>query len=179
MRRSSARLGEKREVELIDLGGASSLAQFRRKARAWVEAHADNLTLVRLRKGKPITSSDLGELQVLLVDAGITNGEQFEQLTKMPDLPVFIRSLVGLDRKEAMNAFNDALADCTLSANQIAFVELIVEQLTASGRLNPELLYEPPFTDKNPNGISDLFPDNQVEKIVETIQAFEPHLAAG
>lgn len=172
-------MGEKREVELIDLGGASSLAQFRRKARAWVEAHADNLTLVRLRKGKPITSSDLGELQVLLVDAGITNGEQFEQLTKMPDLPVFIRSLVGLDRKEAMNAFNDALADCTLSANQIAFVELIVEQLTASGRLNPELLYEPPFTDKNPNGISDLFPDNQVEKIVETIQAFEPHLAAG
>jgi type I restriction enzyme R subunit len=172
-------MGEKREVELVDLGGASSLAQFRRKARAWVEAHADNLTLVRLRKGKPITSVDLEELQALLIDAGLTNGEEFEQLTTMPDLPAFIRSLVGLDRKEALSVFNDALAGCTLSANQIAFVELIVEQLTASGRLAPELLYEPPFTDKNPNGISDLFPDSQVAKIVETIQAFEPRLEAG
>lgn len=109
-------MGEKREVELVDLSGASSLSQFRRKARAWVEAHADDLTLVRLRKGKPITNSDLGELQV----------------------------------------FNDALAEFTLSANQIAFVELIVEQLTASERLDPALLYEPPFTDRNPNGVSDL-----------------------
>ena len=172
-------MGEKREVELIDLGGASSLAQFRRKARAWIDAHADNLTLVRLRKGRPITSSDLDELQSLLIDAGITNGEQFEQLTKMPNLPVFIRSLVGLDRKEAMQAFNDALADFTLSANQIAFVELIVEQLTASGSLDPALLYEPPFTDQNPNGVSDLFPDTQVAKILGTIRNFEPHLEAG
>lgn len=172
-------MGEKREVELADLGGASSLAQFRRKARAWVEAHADNLTLVRLRKGRPITRSDLGELQALLIDAGITSGEQFEQLTKLPDMPVFIRSLVGLDRKEAMQAFNEALAEFTLSASQIAFVELIVEQLTASGRLDPALLYEPPFTDRNPNGVSDLFPDNQVAKIVETIRWFEPHLEVG
>lgn len=169
---------EKREVELIDLGGASSFAQFRRKAGAWIKAHADNLTLVRLRKDRPFTSSDLDELQSLLIDAGVTNGEQFEQLTKMPNLPVFIRSLVGLDRKEAMQAFNDALAEYTLSASQIAFVELIVDQLTASGRLDPALLYDPPFTDRNPNGVSDLFRDSQVAKIVETIREFEPHLEA-
>jgi type I restriction enzyme R subunit len=43
-------MGSKREVELLDLGGASSLAQFRRKARAFVDAHADHVTLARLRR---------------------------------------------------------------------------------------------------------------------------------
>jgi type I restriction enzyme R subunit len=173
-------MGTSREVELLDLGGASSLAQFRKKARAYVDAHADHITLARLRQGKPLTQSDLDELQRLFADADVIGADEFEQVTKtLPDLPVFIRSLVGLDRAAAQQAFNEALADATLSALQIRFVETIIDQLTANGAMDPAALYEPPYTDEAPNGVSDVFEPMQVDQIIETVNAFTPRLAMG
>ncbi len=48
-------------------------------------------------------------------------------------LGLFIRSLVGLDRAAATEAFADFLGDTEFSATQIRFIQLIVEQLTANG----------------------------------------------
>jgi type I restriction enzyme R subunit len=169
-------MGAKREIELVDLGGASSLAQFRRKARAYVDAHADHVTLARLRQGRPLTPSDLDELHTLFVGAGVAQDDDFRRVRQMPDLPAFIRSLVGLDRRAAQAAFNEALADTTLSARQIDFIERIVDYLTALGRMDPAALYEAPFTDSAPNGVSDMFGDATVGRIVTTIRQFEPRL---
>ncbi|WP_366519688.1 type I restriction-modification enzyme R subunit C-terminal domain-containing protein [uncultured Erythrobacter sp.] len=171
-------MGETREVELVDLGGASSLAQFRRKARAYIDAHADHLTIARLRQGRPLTAVDLDELQKLFIDADLVNGGDFERIRSMPELPSFVRSLVGLDRKAAQNAFNDALEEVILSVDQINFVEMIVEHLTVSGQMEPSLLYAPPFTDKAPNGVSDIFSDDAVVKIIDAIESFEPRIDA-
>ena len=172
----SDEMGEKREIELLDLGGASSLAQFRKKARAYVDAHANHVTLARLRQGKPLTIVDLDELQRLFTDADITSEADFTRIRALPDLPDFIRSLVGLDRGAALSAFNQALAGKTLSVSQIRFVEMMVDHLTASGRMEPELLYAPPFTDKAPNGVSDVFGALEVEHIINTLAGFEPRL---
>ena len=169
-------MGDKREVELVDLGGASSLAQFRRKARAYVDAHADHVTLIRLRQGRPLTPSDLDELQKLFMDAGLVESADFLRIRQMPNMPDFIRSLVGLDRRAAQLAFNTALAGTALSPKQIHFVEQIVEYLTSSGKMDPAALYEPPFTDAAPNGIGDVFDSASVALIVDTLDAFEPRL---
>ncbi len=169
-------MGSKREVELVDLGGASSLAQFRRKARAYVDSHADHVTLARLRQGRPLTSSDLDELQRLFVGAGIVGDGDFQRVRQLPDMPDFIRSLIGLDRRAAQAAFNETLAGTTLSARQIDFVERIVDYLTASGKMDPAALYEPPFTDSAPNGISDLFDGATVTRIVDTLGNFDPKM---
>jgi hypothetical protein len=171
-------MGEKREVELLDLGGASSLAQFRKKARAYIDAHADHVAFARLRQGKPLTAVDLDELQRLFTEADIASVADFGQIRALPDLPNFIRSLVGLDRSAAKAAFNEALVGKTLSAVQIRFIELIVDHLTASGRMEPELLYAPPFTDFAPNGVSDVFGATEVQRIVEVIAEFEPRIAS-
>ncbi len=170
-------MGEKREIELLDLGGASSLAQFRRKARAYVDSHSDHVTLARLRQGKPLTGVDLDELQRLFVDADIASADDFVLIRALTDLPDFIRSLIGLDQAAAQSAFNEALAGKTLSAQQIRFVEMIVDYLTATGRMEPGLLYAPPFTDTAPNGVSDIFGVADVERIVEVIDGFEPRIA--
>lgn len=170
-------MGEKREIELVDLGGASSLAQFRRKARAYVDAHADHLTLVRLRQGRPLTPADLDELQKLFIDAGLVENPEFDRIRQMPDLADFIRSLVGLDRRAAQEAFNEALAGTALSPRQIHFVELIVDYLTSSGKMDAAALYEPPFTDAAPNGIGDVFDGPLVTRIVDTLDIFEPRIS--
>jgi type I restriction enzyme, R subunit len=91
-------------------------------------------------------------------------------------MPDFIRSLVGLDRRAAQEAFNSALAGTALSPRQIHFVEQIVEYLTASGKMDPAALYEPPFTDAAPNGIGDIFDGASVARIVDILDQFEPRL---
>jgi type I restriction enzyme R subunit len=77
-----------------------------------------------------------------------------------------VRSLVGLDRKAAKQAFAGFLAGGTLTANQIEFVNLIVEHLTEHGAMKSELLYESPFTDLNPQGPEGVFNSAQVDKLV-------------
>jgi hypothetical protein len=45
-------------------------------------------------------------------------------------LGLFVRSLVGLDRAAAVEAMSDFLNDKTLCANQIEFINVIIESLT-------------------------------------------------
>jgi type I restriction enzyme R subunit len=63
-----------------------------------------------------------------------------------------------------------------LSPRQIDFVARIVDYLTASGKMDAAALYEPPFTDSAPNGISDVFDGDSVTRIVDTLESFEPRL---
>jgi hypothetical protein len=56
-------------------------------------------------------------------------------------------------RGAAKRAFHGFLDGKILSANQIQFVNLVVEYLTQSGWMSPAQLYESPFTDFSPRGI--------------------------
>ena len=81
-------------------------------------------------------------------------------------LGLFVRSLVGLDREAAKRALGKFTAGGNLTANQIEFVNLIVDQLTERGVMAPELLYESPFTDLNPQGPEGVFAPAQVDDLI-------------
>jgi type I restriction enzyme R subunit len=84
-----------------------------------------------------------------------------------PSLAWFVRSLVGMDRTAAQEAFAEFLNDRSLSPDQIRFVEMIVDQLTARGVMPPEALYEPPFTRLHHAGPDELFTGK--EDVVEAV----------
>jgi type I restriction enzyme R subunit len=62
-------------------------------------------------------------------------------------LGLFIRSLVGLDRNAAKEIFADYLAEGTHTANQIRYINTIIDELTSRGVMDPSRLYEQPFSD--------------------------------
>lgn len=58
----------------------------------------------------------------------------------------------------------------TLGANQIEFVNLIVDHLTEHGVMEAAMLYESPFTDLTPRGPEELFTSAQVDELVAVIE---------
>jgi type I restriction enzyme, R subunit len=86
-------------------------------------------------------------------------------------LGLFIRKLIGLDKQAAKRAFGDYLDRQNLTANQIRFIDLIVDYLSRNGIIEAELLYEPPFTDYSPSGLDGVFSDVDANGIVAILSS--------
>ena len=163
-------IGQVSEIEIRNLGDATSLAQFKKKATAFLRQHRDHIALAKLRNAKPLTPTDLNEIEKMFVEAGIGDIDQVAALGEsVGGLPQFIRSLIGLDRVAAQKALNRSLGNVVLTADQISFIELIIDHLTQNGSMDPGLLYEPPFTDYAPAGVAGIFERDQEKAIVEAL----------
>jgi type I restriction enzyme R subunit len=151
-------------------------AQYQQKVQAYLRDHQDHIAVQRLRQNQPLTLTDLQSLEEALTEIG--NGEGQQLLKDMlvqsdaPSLAWFVRSLVGMDRQAAHQAFSQFLSDRSLTPRQIRFIELIVDQLTARGVIEPSALYESPFTDLDTGGPESVFEgkDEVVDGIFGTLQ---------
>jgi type I restriction enzyme R subunit len=142
------------------------------KARAFLKKHEDHIALSRLRHGKALTPTDLVELEKMLVEAGIGDTEAIERAREASaGFGRFVRSLVGLDRQAVNGAFAEFLGSGTASREQIEFVGLVVDHLTAQGVMEPGLLHESPFTDVAPHGPEQVFDDAETSRLFEVIKA--------
>ena len=69
-----------------------------------------------------------------------------------------------------MHSFNDASED--------EFLNLVIDHLTGRGVMDPELLYEAPFTDFDRNGVEGVFEQADVVRLVQILREIEPSVAA-
>ncbi len=88
-------------------------------------------------------------------------------------LGIFIRSLVGLDKETATQAFSQFVVGTTATASQLEFIDLIVQYLTENGVMNPARLYESPFTDIHSQGPDGVFESHKVEQLFQALYGFE------
>ena len=146
-------------------------AQYEKKVKDYLRSHLDHLVIHRLRSNQPLTKTDLQGLEQTLVEIGEEDGatllSNLLERSGAPSLSWFVRSLVGLDRAAAQAAFSQLLNDRSLTAPQIRFVEMIIDQLTARGVMESDALYEPPFTNLHAGGPDSLFAGK--EKVIEGI----------
>lgn len=171
-------LGEGATIDLPEVGTGLNFERFREKARQFLKAHESHLALQRLRRNQPLTPSDLDELERMLVEAGGTQEVIDRAKEQSHGLGVFIRSLVGLDHETAKQAFSQFILGSSVTANQIEFINLVVDYLTENGVMEPERLYESPFTDINPQGPEGVFQSAQVDSIVRVLSEIKLHAAA-
>jgi type I restriction enzyme R subunit len=173
-------LGALREVSLRGVLSATDLVQYRRKVMHFLQAHQDHITIHKLKRNVPITPDDIAELERMFFASGeLGTREDFEQAYgKQEQLGLFIRKLVGLDREAAKEAFGVYLSRKTLTANQIRFIDQIIDYLTQNGVMDPGLLYEPPFTDYSPAGLDGVFSDADADEIVSILHSIQQQAAA-
>jgi len=171
-------IGEGVEHELPQFGEAD-FARFKLKARHFLKAHEDHIVLHKLRQGKPLTPTDLSELEKMLLDAGVGEAEDIERARETSHgFGRFVRSIVGLDRAAVSAAFSEFLAAAAATVQQIEFINMVIEHLTDQGAMDPALLYEPPFTDLAPTGPEKLFDEEKVARLVTRIRAINDSAVA-
>ncbi len=164
-------MGAENAIELPGFSQGTDYTKFRAKARAFLRAHQDHVAIRKLRMNKALTAADLAELQRMLTDSGVgAAGDIRRAAAEAHGLGLFVRSLVGLDRQAAKEALAGFLDGKTLNANQIEFVNLIVDHLTEHGVMAAAMLYESPFTDLTPRGPEALFTSAQVDELLAAIE---------
>ncbi|MDD2658114.1 MAG: DEAD/DEAH box helicase family protein [Methylococcales bacterium] len=171
-------LGNETPIDLPQIGAGMDLAKFRDKARQFLKAHESHVALQRLRRNQPLTPPDITELERMLIDAGGSPELINEASEQNHGLGLFIRSLVGLDRETAKQAFSEFISGTTATPNQIEFINLIVEYLTENGVMEPDRLYESPFTDISPQGPEGVFPSAKVDRVIQTLVEIRQRAAA-
>ena len=172
-------LGEEEAILLPGTGGGADFERFRAKARHFLRAHADHPTVHKLRWNQSLTAADVAALERLLLSEGIgTAADLGRARDEGETLGVFLRSLVGLDREAAKQAFGHFLVGSTATANQVEFINLIVDHLTHRGVVAPALLYESPFIDVAPQGPEGLFTSTQVDQLVAILNDIHHRAAA-
>lgn len=168
-------MGSEIGITLPGLAVGTDQAKFVAKARAFLQRHLDHVVVAKLRMNKPLTRSDLAELELLLNKSGTGELDDIRRATAASKgLGLFVRSLVGMDRAAAKEALAGFITGKTFTANQLEFVNLIVDHLTEHGVMEPARLYESPFTDLTPRGPESLFQAAEMDELIrvlETVQA--------
>ena len=172
-------LGSETPVDLPGFTEGTDYTKFRAKVQAFLRAHQDHIAIHKLRMNKPLTATDLAELERILVESGIGGADDIRRAAnESHGLGLFVRSLIGLDCGAAKEALAGFLNGKTLSSNQIEFVNLIVNRLTERGVIEPAMLYESPFTDLTPSGPEGLFDATEIDELIATLAAVKERAVA-
>jgi type I restriction enzyme R subunit len=171
-----------RGSEIIALPGISTgvdTERFREKTMAFLRDKLEEPAIHKVRWNEPLTTADLEALEQMLVQAGVGTAEEIEKVAQQEHgLGLFVRSLVGLDRAAAKRAFSKFLEDRQLNAQQLDFVNLIVDHLTQCGWMRPEQLYSSPFTDEFTAGPNTIFTEEAaMQALISTLSAIRLNAA--
>jgi type I restriction enzyme R subunit len=160
--------------------------QYAKKVEEYLRGHQDEIAIQRLRNNQPLTPTDLQSLEKTLLSIGgeddgrrlLTSMLQTHEVSTLAHL---VRRIVGMDRCAAKAAFAIFLDDRSLNSQQMRFVELVIDQLTARGFMEPATLYESPFSGIHAGGPDALFAGkpNIIDGLFHTLEDTLPRVMEG
>ena len=161
---------EVREATAVAMPGLATtrFESFRMKARQFLRGHENHIAVLKLRRNEPLTPTDLSELERIFAESGADSTE-IEKVREEGGFGLFVRSLIGLDREAAKRTFDSFILGRVLTSNQIEFLNLVIDHLTERGTMDPQLLYESPFTDFDPMGLEGVFDKDQASTVIGII----------
>ncbi len=172
-------MGEAAEVAGL-IRRDANLQNYHLKMERFIRENETHITIARLKNNEPISQADLQALEeILFSDEGPGSREEFES-TYGTDRPIgeLVRTITGLDRAAAKQAFSGFLEKAPLSGDQIQFINTIIEHLVINGVMEPKALFDPPFTQLHDEGVLGVLP-NQAQDIVAVIKQINANAVAG
>jgi type I restriction enzyme R subunit len=150
---------------------SSDFDDYRAKVNEYVEAHKGQPAINKLLHNEPISVDDYKELErIFTKELGTTEDYQ----TNYQDTPfgLLIRKIAKMDRDSAYAAFSTFIAEERPNAEQIHFIEQVVDYVVENGYINNVLdLMKAPFD--RPYKFSVIFTREEQVKFVQVINSIK------
>ena len=121
---------------------------------------------------EPLTPTDLAELERMLSESGHRQRRRRTKSERTNEGLGLVRAFTDWtgprSREESFGRLS--LAGKTLRANQIEFLNLIIDHLTDHGSMDARLLYDSPYTDFSPRGVDGVFESKEVDELVSILE---------
>ena len=136
------------------------LKNYKAKAEFYIRQHQDEAAIAKLKSNIPLNMEDIQDLERILWSEVGSKKDYQAEYGEMP-LGEFVREIVGLEMSAAKEVFAKYLQDVNLDADQIYFVNQIIEYIVQNGVMKDmSVLQEAPFTDRG--SIVEIFTDVSV-----------------
>lgn len=153
---------------------------YKRRVESFIRENQNLMVISKIKSNEAITLEELQQLEEVLFD-GNERGTREDFIKEYGQQPLakFIRNIIGLDVAAAQQAFADFIQSGNLTADQIKFINSIISFLTKNGTIEKKMLFEPPFTDVNDQGVLGVFEDAAAFKIISIIQGINDNAEVG
>lgn len=170
----------KEETDPYLVSPGVDVAQYQKMVNQFIQEHERDEAMQKIHAGIPLSPHDLQALEKIFYaqTEDETQAKFVQVYGRETNLATLMRSLVGLDEAQARVRFAQFLDGRTYNANQIRFVDYIIEHLAKNGTISLDLLYEQPFTHLHPHGISGLFADAERESLLMVLKSVNVVVAA-
>ena len=152
---------------------SDDLKNYKAKAEFYIRQHQGEAAIAKLKSNLPLSAEDVKELERILWSE-VGSKKDYEAEYGEKPLGEFVREIVGLDMAAAKSAFAEYLNNVSLDADQIYFVNQIIEYIVHNGVMKDmSVLQEAPFTDRG--SIVEVFADISIwlgiRNVIERINA--------
>ncbi|MBD3636816.1 MAG: DEAD/DEAH box helicase family protein [Crocinitomicaceae bacterium] len=155
---------------------------YRERVEKFIREHKDQLIIHKLFANEPITEQELEQLEKILFD-GEDRGTRDDFKAEYGDQPLgaFVRSIIGLDVQAANEAFSKFIQSGELSADQMTFIQQIIDFLTQNGTIDPKLLFKSPFDEQHDGGLLGVFKgeDAKAQLVIEIVKRINENAEVG
>ncbi|MCM1183672.1 MAG: DEAD/DEAH box helicase family protein [Roseburia sp.] len=144
---------------------------YKKKVNAYVETHRQHPTIKKLIHNEPITADDYRELERIFTEELGTREAYVSNYNDTP-LGILIRKIVKMDRDSAYAAFSTFIAQERPNAEQIYFINQVVDYVVENGYVKevPDLM-KAPFD--RPFKFNMIFTRDEQMKFVRIVNAFK------
>ena len=132
--------------------GIVTRVTYKQRIMDFLAENRDLPVLDKIYSMEQLTSADVRELEHILWEE-LGDKEDYDRYTQgMPcgaNVAIFIRSIIGVDRKEAIERFSTFLSGAQLNAEQEEFLTTIISYVCENGDITKDIVVnEAPFDEK-------------------------------
>ncbi|MGF7060029.1 DEAD/DEAH box helicase family protein [Brassicibacter mesophilus] len=158
---------ETERTELKEFELNYDFEDYKMKVNKYIEEHKNNIAIHKLRNNIPLTQEDYKTLEKIFTGE-LGTKEDYENNFKDTPFGLLVRRIAKMERDAAMKAFSSFINEHNLNANQIVFVNKVIDYIEQNGYVeNVGELTRPPF-DK-PQSFIKLFDPEKQKKFVNII----------
>ena len=132
--------------------GISTRVSYKQKVMDFLVEHRDLPVLNKIYSMEQLSSEDIRELERILWSE-LGNREDYDKYTQGmscgANVAIFIRSIIGVNRKDAIERFSLFISGSKLNAEQEEFLMTIISYVCENGDITKEIVVnEAPFDEK-------------------------------